>query len=133
MFRIPIAYYHPGDTTLHGISSRVTQQADVMPSVLDYLGINRPFLAFGSSIFSNNDGYAANFLGGIYQYFHGNYMLTFDGEKSMGLYNINTDKMLKKNLVNDSTSLAKDMETALKAMIQQYNYRLLNNKMLNAK
>jgi phosphoglycerol transferase MdoB-like AlkP superfamily enzyme len=132
MFRIPIAYYHPGDTVLTGIRARITQQADVMPSVLDYLGINKPFLAFGSSIFSNTDGYAANFLGGIYQYFHGNYMLTFDGEKTMGLYNILEDRMLKKNLVKDSTSLAKGMETTLKAMIQQYNYRLLNNKMVNA-
>lgn len=131
MFRIPIAYYHPGDTILKGVSSRVTQQADIMPSVLDYLGINKPFLAFGSSIFSDNNGYAANYLGGIYQYFHGNYLLTFDGEKAIGLYNFLTDNMLKKNLVKDSTSLANGMENTLKAMIQQYNYRLLNNKMLN--
>ena len=133
MFRIPIVYYHPGDTTLHGVSSRITQQTDIMPSLLDYLGINKPFLAFGSSIFSNkNDGYAANFLGGIYQYFQGNYLLAFNGEKSIGLYNLKEDKMLKNNLLKDSTTLSNLMERKLEAMIQQYNYRLLSNKMVNS-
>jgi len=132
MYRIPIVYYSPGDSTLQGISSRVTQQADIMPSILDYLGVNKPFLAFGSSVFSNKtDGYAASFLGGIYQYFHGNFMLAFDGEKNLGLYNISTDKMLKRNLLKDSTMLSRNMGIKLRAMIQQYNYRLLNNKMIN--
>jgi phosphoglycerol transferase MdoB-like AlkP superfamily enzyme len=131
IFRIPIVYFLPGDTAFHGVSSRITQQADIMPSVLDYLGINKPFLAFGSSIFSNKtDGYAANFLGGIYQYFHGNDMLMFNGEKNVGLYQFSSDKMLKNNLLKDSVNLASRMETKLKAMIQQYNYRMLNNKMV---
>ena len=131
IFRIPIVYFHPGDTTLHGVSARITQQADIMPSLMDYLGINTPFVAFGSSIFSNKDnGYAVNFLGGIYQYFQGNYMLSFDGEKTIGLYDISKDKLLKNNLLKDSRDIAAPMETKLKAMIQQYNYRLLNNKMV---
>ena len=129
IFRIPIVYFHPGDSTLRGVSTRITQQADIMPSVLDYLGINKPFVAYGSSIFSNKDGYAANYLGGIYQYFHGNYVLLFDGEKNLGLYQFKTDTMLRNNLIKDSVQLASRMEDKLKAMIQQYNYRLLNNKM----
>jgi len=133
MFRIPIVYYHPSDSTLRGVSRRITQQADIMPSLMDYLGINKPFLAFGSSVFSNKDnGYAANFLGGFYQYFQGNDMIMFNGEKTIGLYHFSTDKMLKKNLVKDSVALASSMEIKLKAMIQQYNYRLLNNKMVNS-
>jgi phosphoglycerol transferase MdoB-like AlkP superfamily enzyme len=132
MFRIPIVYYHPGDSTLHGLSQRVTQQSDIMPSVIDYLGINKPFLAFGLSIFSDKDGFSANFLGGFYQYFQRNFLLIFDGEKNTALYNYENDKLLKNNLVTDSTKLASSMEAKLKAMIQQYNSRLLHNNMVNS-
>ena len=59
IYRIPIVYFHPGDTTRRGVSSRIIQKAD---------------------------GYAANFPGGIYQYFHGNYVLMLNGEKNVGLY-----------------------------------------------
>ncbi|HEY4786459.1 MAG TPA: LTA synthase family protein [Bacteroidales bacterium] len=131
IFRIPIVYFHPGDTTIHGVSARVTQQTDIMPSVLDYLGIQKPFLAFGSSIFSEKtNGYATNYLGGIYQYFQGNYMLMFNGEKNLGLYELTKDKMLRNNLLKDSANLANQLDVKLKAIIQQYNYRLLNNKMI---
>jgi Phosphoglycerol transferase and related proteins, alkaline phosphatase superfamily len=131
IFRIPIVYFHPGDSTIHGVSQRVTQQTDIMPSVLDYLGINKPYLAFGTSIFSDKiNGFASSYLGGIYQYFQGNYMLMFNGEKSMGLYDIQKDKMLQNNLLNDSVSISNQMELKLKAIVQQYNYRLLNNKMI---
>lgn len=46
---IPILYYAPGriapcrDTSL-------TQQIDILPTVLDYLGYDRPFVAFGRSL-----------------------------------------------------------------------------------
>ena len=132
LFRIPIIFYHPGDTSLHGRSKRVTQQTDIMPSVIDYLGIDKPFLAFGSSVFQENTfTFADNYLGGIYQYFEGNYMLMFDGEKSRALYQYSLDKMLKKNILKTSEDTAAGMEHKFKAIIQQYNYRLLNNKMIN--
>ena len=132
LFRIPIIFYHPGDTSLHGRSKRVTQQTDIMPSVIDYLGIDKPFLAFGSSVFQENTfTFADNYLGGIYQYFEGNYMLMFDGEKSRALYQYSLDKMLKKNILKTSAGTAAGMEHKFKAIIQQYNYRLLNNKMIN--
>ncbi|MDP4207422.1 MAG: LTA synthase family protein [Bacteroidota bacterium] len=132
LFQIPIVFYHPGDNTLHGVSKRINQQTDIMPSILDYLGINRPFLAFGKSIFSTEKpDYAVNFLGGIYHYFQGSYMLLFDGDKSTGLYDFINDKPLKNNLLKDSAQLASGMEEKLKAMIQQYNSRLFNNTMIN--
>lgn len=131
IFRIPIVYFHPGDSTIHGVSQRVTQQTDIMPSVLDYLGINKPYLAFGTSIFSEKaNGFASSYLGGIYQYFQGDYMLMFNGEKNLGLYELSKDKMLQNNLLQDSVNRAARMEVKLKALIQQYNYRLLNNKMI---
>jgi phosphoglycerol transferase MdoB-like AlkP superfamily enzyme len=130
MFRIPIVYYFPGDTAIHGRSLRVTQQSDVMPSLLDYMGIHNPFVAFGTSVFSKEKGFAVNYLGGIYQYYAGDYMLSFDGEKSTALYNITRDQTLKKNILKDSVLIVTSMEPKLKAVIQQYNSRILRNRMV---
>ena len=37
IFEIPIIYYCPSDSTLRGINTNVTQQGDILPSILDFL------------------------------------------------------------------------------------------------
>lgn len=131
MYRIPLIYFHPGDSALHGIDHRVTQQTDVMPSVIDYLGIQKPFLAFGNSIFNKSSHtWAVNFLGGTYHFFDQQYLLSFDGEKSISLYNYQDDIYLKNNIIKDNPNHTLTMEKHLKAIIQQDNHRLLTNKLI---
>ena len=87
-------------------------------------------MAFGNSVFDNtSQSFSVNFLSGVYQLFQGNYVLAFDGEKCINLYNFSNDSMLKNNLITDSTILTKLMENKLKAIIQQHNNRILNNKL----
>ncbi|WP_344823075.1 LTA synthase family protein [Rurimicrobium arvi] len=50
-FAVPLVFFAPGDTSLRGSVDKLTQQIDILPSVLDYLGYPRPFFAFGNSIF----------------------------------------------------------------------------------
>ena len=128
IYRIPIVFYHSGDTMLHGIRSDITQQTDIMPSILDYLGISIPYFAFGNSIFSDNKSYSINFAEGFYQYFKDDFMLSFDGERSTSLNSLSNDSYLKHNLVSDSVRLTSKLELETKAIIQQYSNRLLNNK-----
>ncbi len=45
---VPLLYYAPG-SALQGESSQVTQQIDILPTVLDLIGHPHPFFAFGSS------------------------------------------------------------------------------------
>lgn len=47
-FWIPIAYYMPGTILPRG-DVRTTQQIDIMPTVLDLIGYDKPFFSFGSS------------------------------------------------------------------------------------
>jgi len=42
---IPIIYFHPNDTLLTGSNNRITQQADIMPSILDLIGYEKPFFS----------------------------------------------------------------------------------------
>lgn len=128
IYRIPLVFYHPGKGDLKGISKRVTQQTDITPSVLDYLGIDQPFTAFGTSVFDQTaKGFAVNYMSGVYQYFQDDYLLAFDGEKSSALYNYAGDQLLERNLLTTGGMPATDMERHLKAVIQQFETRLKLN------
>lgn len=50
-------------------------------------------------------------------------------ETSLGMYNTNNDVLLETNLMGQNKSLDKKMDTDLKAVIQSYNERLINNKL----
>ncbi|MDD2850487.1 MAG: sulfatase-like hydrolase/transferase [Desulfuromonadaceae bacterium] len=128
MYRIPLVFYHPGRDDLKGRSKRVTQQADIFPSVLDYLGIEKPFTAFGTSVFDQDaKGFAVNYLSGIYQYVQGDYLLSFDGEKNTSLHNYVNDPLLENNLLTTNGLPAAEMEPQLKGILQQFDTRLKRN------
>jgi phosphoglycerol transferase MdoB-like AlkP superfamily enzyme len=132
MYRIPLIFYHPGSDTLKGVSTRVAQQTDIFPSIIDYLGIDQPFTAFGASVFDQGKtGFAANYLSGIYQCFQDEYLLSFDGEKSTAMYNIFTDPLLKENILAKNGIPASEMERHLKALIQHYETRMKKNGLSN--
>ena len=49
-YSIPMLFY-TADKSLIGVDSVVTQHIDIMPTVLDFLGYNKPFISFGESVF----------------------------------------------------------------------------------
>ncbi len=132
IYSVPIIYYAPADSSLIGIDSvNVTQQSDIMPSVLDYLNYNKQFVSFGNSVFDDSENhFAINFLNGSYQLIEDNYSLIFDGQNAKALYNLSDDKMMKNNIVSKSNSseIVIQKGKLIKAIIQEYNYRLISNK-----
>jgi phosphoglycerol transferase MdoB-like AlkP superfamily enzyme len=120
-FRIPIVYFHPGGILFKGRSKRITQQTDIMPSVYDYLGINKPFVAYGNSVFSKDTSWAEYFLSDIFTFIEGNTAITFDGERTIATERLTDTR-------TDSVP-AEKLEYKLKAIIQQSQMRLFNNKM----
>lgn len=130
MYRIPLIFHYKDQ--LKGKSAIVCQQSDIFPSVLDYLHIPAKFVCFGNSVFNsqhNSPHFSINYLSGIYQYIEGDYALLFDGEKPTFLYNFKKDPQQKINLLQKKQQRAFEMEKKLKAIIQQYNNRLLNNNL----
>ena len=82
LFRIPIVFFHPSDTNLVGRNHCVVQQADVMPSVLDYLNVKGSYVCFGNSVFDSTAAhFAVQYLGGTYSIVEQNATLNFDGER----------------------------------------------------
>lgn len=129
-YSVPIMFYTP-DGDLQGYRSDViAQQIDIMPTVLGYLGYDQPFVSFGCDLLHTpaHDTYAVNYTNGIYQFLKGDYLLQFDGEKTLAVYRFKTDIFLKDNLVGEIPEQA-SMEKELKAMIQQYMERMNSDKM----
>lgn len=126
-YAIPLVFYSPTKKWTKNIN-KVTQQADIIPSLIDYLGIDTSIVSFGNSIWSEQ-GFAVNYLNNIYQFFEGDYLLQFNGEKSLGLYHLKSDFLLEKNLILKEEETKNELEQKLKSYIQEYHERLINNKL----
>ena len=120
-FRVPIIFYCPSDS-LSGRRNAVAQQSDIMPSVLGYLGYDRPFISFGQNLFSTPDveTWAANLQNGLYMFYQDGRMIQFDGERETGLFAYQSDPALKQNLIGTQPETEQKMTKKLKALIQQY-------------
>ena len=91
---VPIIYFDPSREIIGAdLAGRmldvVTQQTDIMPTLLGLLGYNQPYLAFGQDALDTALAHPAiNYLNGVYHIYEGEYVLFFDGAKSIGLYKI---------------------------------------------
>ena len=128
-FAGPVIFYAPGDSTLVGDRPGIAQQIDVMPTVLGYLGYEKPYISFGVDLLRTppEETFAVSYFNGIYQILKGGYFVQFDGAKVTAVY-AESDKLLKNNLVGtvdvDSTV------TFLKAFIQQYMCRMNEDRLV---
>ena len=128
-YSIPIIYYMPNGQ-LKGLDSTITQQIDIMPSVLDYLNYPSPYFAFGSSVFDTSAAHFAFFFrSDQFQLVENNYVLQFDGDNASDLYHYTTDSLLKNDLFIKERLISTAMENKAKAIIQTYQQSLINNKM----
>ena len=131
-FCSPIIFFDPSGDMKPGMRNAIAQQIDIMPTILSYLGYDRPYVAFGCDLLTttDEDTWAVNYLNGIYQYVKGDWLLQFDGQKSKALYRFRTDLLLKDNLLTKEPKIVKDMERQVKAIIQSYMTRMVNNQLV---
>ncbi|NEN25385.1 LTA synthase family protein [Cryomorpha ignava] len=128
IYRIPILFYCPKYIDPQR-DDRIMQQNDIFPSVVDFLGHDAAVLAFGNSVFSNSvDPFSISYLNNIYQLVQGDYCLQYDGSEVIAFYNWKADPELQKNLI--ASADFKPYERKIKAIIQQYNNRLIENKLM---
>ena len=125
-FMVPIMFYRP-DGSLKGTMAGTMQQIDIMPTILGLLDYDRPYVAFGNDLtrIGENESFAVNCNNGIFQLFQDGYLLQFDGQEPVALYNYATDKLLTDNLLGKSER-QEPMLLLLKSIIQQYMERMLD-------
>ena len=129
-FCSPIVIYDPSGKIEPGMRDGIAQQIDILPTVLSILGYDKPFLSFGCDLMSTpmEETYAVNYLNGIYQYVKYGHVLQFDGKQTKAVYALN-DLLMRHNLKGKVKQQAQ-MEREVKAIIQQYMYRMVNDKLM---
>lgn len=128
-FAIPILILFP-DETHRGIHREIAQQTDILPTILNYMGYDREYVAFGSDMLDPSaPHFSVHFISGIYTLIKGGYALDFNGTESLSLRELTAEGRGSRNLLQTKPDLRKEMETFLKAVIQQYNNRMIDNKL----
>ena len=127
-FCSPIIIYDPSHPEGR-IEEKVAQQIDILPTVLGMLGYQKPYFGFGIDVLNTpaDKTWAVNYLNGIYQYVHYGYVLQFDGTNSKGIYKLD-DRIMQHNLIGKVPQQSQ-MESELKAIIQQYMMRMTQNRL----
>ena len=81
-YAVPLIFICPSDSSMHGVYTRTAQQTDIMPTILDYVGCDEPFVAFGNSLFDTAaPRFAVSYLNGLYQLIDDERCVNFDGDE----------------------------------------------------
>ena len=129
-FASPVIFYDPSGEMGEGMVDAIAQQTDIMPTILEHLGYDLPYLSFGVDLLTTpaEDTWAVNYLNGIYQYVKHGHILQFDGQRTCGVYAL-TDSLMKTNMMG-KVAEQPQMERELKAIIQQYMERMTQNRLI---
>jgi len=130
MYKIPILFYQHNNSKLKGKSEEIVEQSDILPSVLDFLNYDKPFINFGVSVFDTAAfHFAVNYKNGTYQLIYKNYSYVFDGTTGVSLHYLPNDSLMKFDLLKNSPAIKKEIEQKLKAIIQSFNQRMIKNNL----
>lgn len=116
-----ICLLYTPDDALKGADTRVTQQIDLMPTLLGLVGYNKPYFAFGRDVLREKDrpAIAVNRMGENYQAITDSLVLFFDGHKTLSAYT-RADTLQQHDISAHHTPALERLERDLKARLQQY-------------
>lgn len=134
-YRIPMLFYKPDEIQPTRLSA-ATQQIDVVPSVLDFLHFDKPFTAFGRSVFAQNrqdteGGVSFQFDGNLFQIQDKNNILIFDGQDIKGFFDYKKDPLLHTDLKEKEKDKAENLVQKLKAVVQQHHKVMVHNRFVH--
>ena len=116
LYHVPMIFHHPGNRhPLH--SSAIVQQTDIMPSILSLMDNQEPFTAFGTNAFDTTRyRFAISYKEPYYQM-----------ETAAGKYDFDA----RNDWQYSTDSLAHNIQerNLMKAIIQQYNNRMVTNRL----
>jgi Phosphoglycerol transferase and related proteins, alkaline phosphatase superfamily len=128
-YRVPMIFFHPDYKFPKVDPNMVVQQIDVLPSVLDFLGLpekDKNFL--GSSVFVPGDKVAVNYIDGRYLLVSKDFQLRWSpGQGEPQMYAINDIGGVKPLM--EPSDRKEDLEQRLKATIQYFNEGMWDNKL----
>jgi phosphoglycerol transferase MdoB-like AlkP superfamily enzyme len=128
-YKIPILFYKPNEISPQQVN-RVCQQIDVLPSVLDFLKYDKPYLSFGRSVWSKSEAsYAFQYEESLFQIENDKYVLFFDGERVQRVHDLENDPFLQRDLKNNPSVPTDSLANILKSVIQQHHKAMIHNRL----
>ncbi len=134
-YRVPLIIYVPGlDKKLPYSPDRITQHADILPTVMDLMGVERPQrLLIGASVFDQGvPGRAYNSLENNYWYLDQKAFATYDRNTDHAvLYDYVHDRTLKfsDRKISNEEALASEQVRNILAVAQYYSQGLIDNSL----
>ncbi len=130
LYQIPLLFYRP-NSDLKGKYSSIVQQTDILPTVLDYLKFDEPYIAFGESAMDTlTDKNAYMYSSQIYQILNDSLLLSHNQKETIGVYNYKKDVFLKNDLKDKKDPVNILLENKLKAVIQAHHRAMINNQLV---
>ncbi len=132
-YAIPMFIYDPTGN-IKGVNHNLFQHIDISPTVLDLVGVKSEIISFGNNAFDDSEKFVIQYINGTYQITAEDNFLIFDGNTTTGFYHLSNDSLLQNNfseqVITEHHLIDKNrLEIKLKAIIQQYNNRLINNQL----
>lgn len=128
-YKIPVIFYAP-EIFENKRVDEIVQQVDLGASILCALDINESLFTFGRNVFDSiQTPYHISFLNSIYQYYDGRYVMQSDGEKTIAVYDFKNDSNLQRNIYEEDSMTWDHLDRQFKVRLQQYNNRMINNKL----
>ena len=128
-YQIPLAFYAPQIIENKRVDE-IAQHIDIGISILSALNVNDTVFSFGRNIFDSlQKPYHISYLNNVYQYSDGRYLLKSDGNNITAIHELKEDNSLSKNIYEENKQLWLELDTEFKSRLQQYNNRMINNKL----
>ncbi|WP_045689605.1 LTA synthase family protein [Hymenobacter sp. AT01-02] len=131
-YKTPLLLFHPVRQLPSANVERITQQADLPATVLDYLGVSAPgkLLPFGYSVFDAGTTGRALFLsGGSYFLVHQDFVTELTADNQVRLYSYRTHQLPAAPLSNPDPQKVLQYGNELKACVQFFLNGLADNSL----
>jgi phosphoglycerol transferase MdoB-like AlkP superfamily enzyme len=125
-YSIPIIFYRPGQKG--EIINKNIQQIDIMPTILDLLNYDKTYFSFGKSVIADNNLPIVYYNSPNYNLINDSIVYLFNHFKITEAYNFKADSNLSHPLQRKNLKKEFDATNYIKALLQNYNNNVLNNK-----
>lgn len=128
-YQIPIAFYAPQIFDTKKVNE-IAQHTDIGISIISALNIDEKTFSFGRNLFDSiQKPTFINYYNNMYLYSDGSYYLQSTEDDIKYIYDLKNDKPLKNNIYKNNPEEWKELNEQFKLRLQQYNNRMINNKL----
>jgi len=129
MHKVPLLLFHPSKSFSYANTHKITQHADILPTVVDYLNVKTDkLLPFGQSVLDTSEsGRALYYASGMTSLVKRDYITLLRPNDEVKLYGYRThgyDYLKKPN-----SQLAHQYQQELKAFVQYYRNGMVDNNL----